>query len=203
LSSACGAIGCCAGSALLGTIDGRGTVVGDGVSAGVAAGVEGLAAGAAGGTASSAWPGSADPAVRRRATARPVKFAFIEAFPRCWRGNIAFHDDDFIRAMPARPAAGLSAKNPPAAKATGGLAHDPERCAAAFRKDHAPQKSQSAVATRFETIALEGAPQFDAVVLASVLTTWTRRLIGSVGSWASFSLVLPYPTVIRSAATMW
>ena len=30
-----------------------------------------------------------------------------------------------------------------------------------------------------------------AAVLASMLTTWTRRLIGSAGLAASFSLVLP------------
>jgi len=42
----------------------------------------------------------------------------------------------------------------------------------------------------------------DAVVLFSMFTTCTRRLTSANGWLGSFSLLLPYPTVTRSAAAM-
>jgi hypothetical protein len=43
---------------------------------------------------------------------------------------------------------------------------------------------------------------FDAVLLFSMFTTWTRRFTSAIGWLGSLSLLLPYPTVTRSVPLM-
>src|SRR5258708_12597059 len=69
-----------------------------------------------------------------------------------------------------------------------------------FRNDCVPQRCGTQRCCR--TLLSATTVYLDAVVLFAMFTTCTRRFTSEVGLLGSLSLVLPYPTVTRSAPGM-